>query len=161
MRVAHNLVKDKVKLINFGTNLDDYPLALSTAMMTSIRKMEVSLFGKYLGILLGPGAAGREWDEAHAKFNKRLELLCSIGMAPISTMVSFNTYVRPVLSHVAQCIPPPRRCSSKRMPSLRGYSLLQRMQCRRSWLVQCKWLASRQTSASWTTTASLLVFGLG
>jgi hypothetical protein len=59
-------------------------------------------YGKLLGILIGPGAAPRQWFAVREELRSRSRFLASLGMAWSGTLPLYRSHVLPVASHVAQ-----------------------------------------------------------
>ena len=103
-----DLVREGISGIIMDVSLDGFSLADTIHIVDAVKLIKVQKFGKYLGVMVGPEAMEHQWDGPKAKHCERLALIAGLGLAPIASMSTYNTYVKPVLGHVSQfaALPP-------------------------------------------------------
>lgn len=69
---------------------------------TGAAQISVARVGIYLGVLIGPEAAGRFWDTAVSKFTHRCALLCSSPAPSRQRLMAHRTHAASVLQYLAQ-----------------------------------------------------------
>ena len=62
----------------------------------------VRSFGKYLGFLLGPGAANQEWDTVFHKVSASAEFIKSLGLPKLAALTLYKMFGVSQIQHIAQ-----------------------------------------------------------
>ena len=58
----------------------------------------VKSFGKYLGFLLGPGAANKEWDTVFQKVSDAAQFIKSLGLPKQSALMLYVLILKIILA---------------------------------------------------------------
>ena len=69
------------------------------------RDFKVALHAKYLGVVIGPGAADVRWTEVDAKFRARVRTLAGIPLGINLTCIAYKIFAASTLSYVMQVSP--------------------------------------------------------
>ena len=66
------------------------------------RSFKVALYAKYLGFIIGPGAAETRWNEVEAKFRSRVRVLADMPLGMSLTCIAYKCFAVSTLSYVMQ-----------------------------------------------------------
>ena len=112
--LALNLKKTQV--LNLSRKSNEQMARLLAFLGAS--QVQVRHWAKYLGVLLGPGAAFLQFEDVGTKFRKRVSHVGTLGLPQCSSVVAYHIFCLSILRHKMQIAPLDKYIRSLEAPAI-------------------------------------------